>query len=341
MKQICFLPYLEINKEFNFGDVIFWPFWRLKSRRIQTENILKYLEWYFKKWKDNIFNKRINVTIASLKGKLLGPFSDEERERIQVAANILFLLSAPKNNQFFALSADNFILYTQNFVENEYKLVLCTGSYIQRQSLISSRMVNKVKFIKPDYIPRHNLENQLWFSDMKYYRAIKKAFSRDFNESWFVRLRRSLTPFLSSYSNIHSINYFDRIISLITAIEVLLDVDTSSSYKFVKAVKSVLGFSNRACRGSRSLVDTNRNIRRFSDALYKIRSKFVHGKEMTENDVDHPRFGEYYKTGVIFYYELIKCLLENNYCIRKRKIIGKKIYFDFSLFPYAERNENS
>lgn len=201
MRAIGFLPYLEIKKEFSFDDVIFWPFWRLKSRRVQNENILKYLEWYFKKWKDNIFNKRLNITVASLKGKLLGPCSDEERERIQAAANILFLLSALKNDQFFALSSDNFTLYTQNFVENEYRLALSTGSYIRKESLISSRMVKKVKFIKPDYIPHHRLDNQLWFSDMKYYRAIQKAFNRDFNESWFVRARRSLTPFLSSYSN--------------------------------------------------------------------------------------------------------------------------------------------
>lgn len=182
MKEVGFLPYLEINKEFHFDDVVFWLFWRLKSRRIREEKVLKYLEWYFKKWRDNIFNKRLNITVASLKGMLLGPFSNEEREQIQVACNILFLLSVPKNDEFHALSSDNFTLYTQNFIENEYRLALSTGSYIRKDSLISSRMVNKVKFIKPDYIPHHSVDNQLWLSNTKYYRAIQKAFSRDYNE---------------------------------------------------------------------------------------------------------------------------------------------------------------
>ena len=122
MKQISFLPYLEIKKEFSFDNVILWPFWRLKSRRIRQENILKHLEWYFKKWRDNIFNKRLNITITSLRGRLLEPISDDERERIQVACNILFLLSVRQIDQFTPLTSDNFTLYSQNFTEGEYRL---------------------------------------------------------------------------------------------------------------------------------------------------------------------------------------------------------------------------
>lgn len=120
----------------------------------------------------------------------------------------------------------------------------------------------------------------------------------------------------------------------------MLDIDTSGSSKFVEAIESVLGFSKRACRRNRSLANTNRNIRRFSDALYKIRSKYVHGEEMSDDDVRHPSFGEYYKAGVIFYYEIIRSLLEKNNCIRKRRIIEKKIHFDFSLFPYTGDNQD-
>ena len=340
MKQISFLPYLEIKNESSFDDVIFWPFWRLKSRRIKEKLVLKHLEWYFKKWRDNIHNRRLNITITSLKEKLLGPFSDDERERIQVACNILFLLSARHMDEFNLISSDNFTLYSQNFRAGEYRLALSSGSYIRKEALISSELTNKIKFIKPDYVPSHRIEKQLWFSDKKYYRAMQKAFNREYNQIWFIRFKRSLGSFISSYSNVYSLSYFDRIVSLVTAIEILLDIDTSSSSRFVRAIESVLGFSNRLCRRSPGLANTNRNIRRFSDALYRIRSKYVHGEEMTEDDVNHPRFGEYYKTGVIFYYELVKCLLENNYCLRKRRIIEKKIYFDFFLFQYAERNQN-
>lgn len=339
MKQISFLPYLEIKNEFYFDDVIFWPFWRLKSRRIRQRNVLKYLEWYFKKWRDNIFNKRLNITIASLRGKLLGPFSNYESERIQVASNILFLLSVRQINQFTPLTSDNFTLYSQNFREGEYRIALSTGSYVRQESIISPRMVNKIKFIKPDYILSDRTDIQPWLYDKKYNRAIQRAFNRQYNNDWFIRFKRSLVSFISSYSNVYSLSYFDRIVSLVTAIEILLDIENSNRTRFKRAVVSVLGFSNRLCRRNSGMTNTNRAIRKFSEAIYRIRSKYVHGEEMTENDVRHPEFGEYYKTGVIFYYELVKCLLDNNDCLRRR-IIEKKLHYDFFLFPYIFENQN-
>jgi len=153
MKQTSFLPYLKIDKEFSFDNVIFWPFWRLKARRIKEIIVLRHMEWYFKKWRDNIQGKRLNVTIASLKNKLLGPFSNDERERIQVVCYIIFLLSVRNFNELNPLSSDNFMLYFQNFREGEYGLALSTGSYIREDVMISSEIVNKGKFIKPDYVP--------------------------------------------------------------------------------------------------------------------------------------------------------------------------------------------
>ncbi len=340
MKTINFLPYLEAKKEFNFGDVVFWPFWQLKSRRIQDKNILKYLEWYFKKWKENIFNKRLNITIASLEGKLLGPFSKEEHERMRAACNILFHLSAPKNNLFCALSSDNFTLYSQNFRGGELRLALATGSYIRNESMLASEVSKKIKFIKPDYIPNHGAEHQLWLSDKKYYGAIRKAFMQEYDSDWFIRFTRSLTSFVSSYSNVYSIGYFDRILALVTAIEILLDIDTSSSSRFIQAVENTMGFSNRATRRSRRLADINRDIRRFSGALYNKRSTYVHGGVVTENDVNHPRYGEYYKTGVIFYYELVKSLLEKISYFSKRRIAHKALDYNFGLFPYANEEQD-
>jgi hypothetical protein len=297
------------------------------------------LEWYFKKWRDNIFYKRLNITIASLRGKLLGPFSNDEKERIQVACNILFLLSVRQISQFTPLTSDNFTLYSQNFREGEHGIALSSGSYVRQESIISSRMVNKIKFIKPDYICSNRTYTQPWLYDKKYYRAIQRAFNRQYNNDWFIRLKRSLISFISSYSNVYSLSYFDRIVSLVTAIEILLDIETSGRTRFKKAVESVLGFSNRLCRRNPGMANTNRAIRKFSEAFYKIRSKYVHGEELNDRDVRHPEFGEYYKTGVIFYYELVKCLLENNSCLRRR-IIEKKIYYDFSLFPFIDENQN-
>lgn len=339
MKQIIFLPYLEIRNEFSLDDVIFWPFWRLKSRRIRQRNVLKYLEWYFKKWRDNIFYKRLNITIASLRGKLLGPFSNDEKEKIRAACNILFLLSVRQISQFTPLTSDNFTQYFQSFREGEQGIALSSGSYVRQESIISSRMVNKIKFIKPDYILSGRTSTTPWLYDKKYYRAIQRAFDRQYNNDWFIRLKRSLISFIYSYSNVYSLSYFDRIVSLVTAIEILLDIENSNRTRFKRAVVSVLGFSNRVCRRNPGMTNTNRAIRRFSEALYRIRSKYVHGEEMTNNDVRHPEFGEYYKTGIIFYYELVKCLLENNSCLRRR-IIEKKIYYDFSLFPFIDENQN-
>lgn len=339
MKQISFLPYLEIKKEFSFDNVILWPFWRLKSRRIRQENILKHLEWYFKKWRDNIFNKRLNITITSLRGRLLEPISDDERERIQVACNILFLLSVRQIDQFTPITSDNFTLYSQNFTEGEYRLAFSSGSYIRQESIISPKMVNKIKFVKPDYVRSSRIDTEPWLYDKKYYKGIQKAFILQYNNDWFIRLKRSLISFISSYSNVYSLSYFDRIVSLVTAIEILLDLKTSNKNKFKKAIKSVLGFSDLLCRRYPSMIDINSAIEKFSGVLYKKRSKYVHGEEMTNNDVRHPEFGEYYKTGVIFYYELVKSLLEKNNCLRRR-IIEKKIYFDFFLFPFKDENQN-
>lgn len=104
MPTIQFLPFLEIDKEFRFADVVYWPFWRLKTRRIQEVNCLAFLEWYFKKWRNPISDKRLNITIASLENKLLGPFTIEEQERIRTASNILFLLAAPSISQYFVIT---------------------------------------------------------------------------------------------------------------------------------------------------------------------------------------------------------------------------------------------
>ncbi len=339
MRQIHFLPYLEIEKEFIFGDVVFWPFWRLKSRRIKDERVRIHLEWYFKKWRDNLSNKRLNITIVSIKERLIESLPDDERERIQVACNILFLLHAPQNDHFWPLSSDNFTMYTKNFEESEYRLVSMTGSYIRKEGLFSSKMTKKIKFVKPDYVPSTRSSNQFWFYDMKYYRAVRKAFNQKYNENWFLHFRRSLEVFISSYSNVHSLSYFNRIVSLVTAIEILLDLDTSGSSKFTKGIIMNLGFNNNLCRISQELTKINRNIRKFSQSLYDVRSKFVHGKEMSDNDINHPEFGEYYKKGVRLYYEMVKPLLEKNNCFKKRKIVEKYYHLHFNLFPLISEEE--
>lgn len=338
MPAIQFLPFLEIKKEFGFADVVYWPFWRLKSRRIREASDLTYLEWYFNKWKNPISLRRLNVTIASLAGKLLGPFTKEEQERIRTASNILFLLSVDSINEIYPLSSDNFILYDLNFIGEEHKLALSMGSYIREDLMLSSQVAKRINFYKPYFVPQHCSRDHSWISDRQYFRAIQRAYCREYNEDWFVRIRRSLNSFISSYSNVHSIDYFERIVLLVTAIEILLDVDTSGSNRFVSAMESTIGFGNRACQSSHTLANINRKIRTFSGALYSKRSKYVHGELLTEGDVHHRIFGEYFKTGVILYYELIKSLLEKNNYLR-RSLYQKAFEYNFKLFRHEHNGQ--
>lgn len=226
-------------------------------------------------------------------------------------------------------------LYTQKFIGGEFRLALSTGSYIREECLLSPQIAKRIKFIKPDYIPQHSQGNNRWFSDKRYYRAFQNAFKRAYNEDWFVRIRRSLNSFLSSYSNAYSVGYFDRIISLVTSIEIMLDTNASNSASFVQAIRSIIGFSNKDCRASRRMTITNRKIGAFLNSLYQIRSKYVHGEIMTDADVHHPRYGEYFRTGVIIYYELIRSLLEKNQFLKKRSLYRKLFEYEFNIVPDA------
>lgn len=339
MTTIYFLPYLNTRKEIILDDMQFWPFWRLKSRRIRDESHLQFLEWYFKKWRDNIQYRRLDITIASFRGRPLGPYPSEDVEKLRTACAFLFLLAARYNNQLANLSSDNFLLFSQNFANGERRLALSAGSYINTMQVLSPGVAKSIKFFFPDYVPHCRQVHQPWLSDKKYYRAIQKAFIQRNNADWFVRLKRSLSPFDSSYSNVHSLGYFDRLLLIVTAIEVLLGIRKSSRDSFVKEIEATIGFANRVCRRDRSLAIINRNIRRFSSALYKKRSDYVHGAVMTQDDARDPRFGEYYKTSVILYYELVKSILEKNNLYRKRSVLKKCFEFNYGLFSALNEDQ--
>src|SRR5262245_37163591 len=122
-KVVYFLPYLPIDKEIQVANILFWPFYRLKTKYVQEKSVRAHLEKIFGCYVDRDSEAVQSITIASTSGQLFFPFSDEERKKLALAVKALAFVSIVKNSyEYQYRNSENFQVYSQEFVPGEETL---------------------------------------------------------------------------------------------------------------------------------------------------------------------------------------------------------------------------
>ncbi len=315
--QIAFMPYIPSSK-FTFGNLCFWPFDEPETKSQFSPDVLSYLEWYFQKHV-NIMLQPLDVTLVAYKQTLLGPWTDDQIKEMYDTVACLSFLSLWNNSCFTPVSSDNFTLFLKSFSPEQRSFLVSRGSYIRTDCIYSGDIAEKVLFVMPETTPSYRLGKQPWLNSM--FEPLSKAFTAAYSEEWFNRIIRSIRILNSAYSNVEGIDYFDRVLLLVTALESLISENTQSRVKFGSAILKAIGINNDDSFSK----EINSKIRSFSEKLYEVRSRYSHGQILSSRDVVHPEYGELFRSGVYMYGLVIKSLLRQQGYIEFKDEFGRVI----------------
>lgn len=333
--QVAFMPYIECS-HFKFGNLGFQPFHCDETKKQLPKDVVEYLEWYFNKYIDMTLSP-LNIVLVSYGSQLISHYSDNEIAEMYDTMTLLSFLSIWNNNSFSPLSSDNFTLYIKNFSPTDKSLATSSGGFINTNTIYSSKVAEKIVFIKPEYIPSWKLAKNPWLNDSELFVGMSNAIINAKNESWFKRIIRSSKIFNTSYSNINNIGFYDRILLLVTSIEAIFDRDTGGDRKFSDAVVEAIGF--KTCDGQAE--EINKKIKSFSTKLYKIRSVYSHGNELPDTNIIHPIYGNMFKCGCFLYGLIVKSILTKQGFIQERPdFIRGLLDINMGLFRLMNNSQN-
>jgi hypothetical protein len=293
--EIAYVPFIE-GKGFQFGNASFWQFYEAETQKVFTPKELDYLEWYFGKYEDSAGNKLQSIIIVGIGEKVLGPWSASEREEIRDSVLLLCMLSTWKVDAFFPLVPDNFKLFFKSFNPKDKTLAYRVGGYLRKTCIISGDYAELIRFPMPENLASWNwvFEQSAWFNDRAFFEGMSKALTTARKEEWFLRMARATRVYSTSFQNIEELGYFDRILLIVTALEILLNPESQSGTEFAKALVKLIGTRNTAEYSN----EINERLFGFADAIYKIRSRYSHGKELGETEAVHPEYGEFYRVAL-------------------------------------------
>ena len=293
--EVAFLPYVE-GRRFQFGNAIFPQFYEPETQKLFAPEQLEYLKWYFGKYEDSAGNKLDSIVIVGIGQRVLGPWSASEREEIRDSVLLLCLLSTWKVDAFFPLVPDNFKLFFKSFDSKDKTLAFRVGGYLRKTSIISGDMAESIRFVKPDTLANWDwvFEQSPWFKDQAFFEGMSKALATGGKEEWFLRMVRASRVYSTSFQNIEELGYFDRILLIVTALEILLNPASQSGTEFARALVKLIGIRNTTEYSN----EINDRLLGFADAIYRIRSRYSHGNELTETEAVHAEYGQFYRVAL-------------------------------------------
>lgn len=313
--QVAYMPFIK-SEYFEFGDLQFWPFKDNETKNQLDREVLEYLEWYLSKYV-NLMQEPLDITLVSYKSKIIGPWTDEEIQKMYDTIAILSMLSTYNNSEFSAVSTDNFTLYIKNFTLDSKALAISAGNYINTHAYYSSSVADRIIFVKPESIPSWGLTKDPWLQDKELFNSISKALVSAYEEEWFTRIIRSVKIYNMAYYN-SGIGMFERILLLVSAFEALFSEDTSSQEKFARTFVNTIG-----CLIEDPYYDgINKTLKGFAMKLYEIRSKYSHGQHLPYSIFKHDIYGDMFKSGVYSYGLSVKSMLRQQGFVEEEKFIG-------------------
>lgn len=168
--------------------------------------------------------------------------------------------------------------------------------------MYNSIIADQIVFVKPEYVPDMGTKNPLGH-DQELFKSISLAAMEAKEQTWFIRMLRSIKSFNRSYSNEPNIHVLERLLLLVTSFEILFEGKTTSGSKLGKVMASLIAPSPSEFPDDSKLVESLVN------RLYKMRSRYTHGNPIDKIQIIDPEFGDMFRVGCYVYGLAIKNLL--------------------------------
>lgn len=290
-KIVYFLPYFPIEKEIRIGNILFWPFYRMRETYIEEENIRVPLEKIFGCYVNRDGEATRSITIASIGGQHFSPFSENELENLDSAVKVLAFASIIKNPyEFQYRNSENFQVYSQELVPGEETLTIFhrfrRSVYGGHVHSLGPYKFEQVKFIQPDSV----LVSGTKELDQRMLGALEKILDSRRSNLDAERILRALEWFYFAHFDLRDIPDTVIVVMMATAFESLLNIsDTGKTRDFIEKMEIFLvnkarGFLDGSAKKGISRRDWKRKARNYTKAgwwahdFYGARSDIVHGR---------------------------------------------------------------
>lgn len=300
--QVAYMPYIP-KGNIEFGKLKLFPYSEVTGLEKEHSD---YLDWYFHKYV-NIMMNPLNITIMEYNSKIIGPWDVDEIHDMYESVACLSFLSLWRNNNISPLTNENFTLFVKNYSPYERSLAVSSGGFVNIHSLYSNEASEKMLFIQPSNIPSPYLSYDPWKTDEDLFMALSFALNEHQEKQWFRKIIRSIRIFNTSYRNDESLDYFDRILLLVVAIQSLCVEGEHSGKVFAREIYNKIGI-----RSEYENHEDNQIIFQFALKLYSIRSQYSHGRKLDYSILKDPQFGNLFKSGAFMYGILVKAILREN-----------------------------
>jgi len=320
--QLCYLPYISINEEIRYGNILFWSFKKNKDKylddNIVKEHLSKLFERHFKKFEEEPLE---NITIVSYKSpNNFKPLNSKQLDCIYDAVTVLGFTTIIRNKKFLAFSSDNFNLKIQNFVPGNYGIAISYGSFIRETD--GGYDLDRIKF----YTPFHIILNSFIDYDEQLFSSIKKLRVIKNEKELYRKIIISLNWVSYAYTNVENFNPFSRIIMMSTAFEVLLD-GFKDRWEFIEKIsyytneKEDSNKKNRAIRNiyykREGLIPKEYSFKEWwAYEFYCLRNNIVHGEEIKYSDLVNKKNENYFSLSLMFFTESLKRILNSKGCYK-------------------------
>lgn len=310
--QISFLPWAEIKKEIKIGSVCFTP-WNIFSKtKINDDNIRRYLERFFGRFRDHHGNTVNTITIVHGVDDVFSELNQEKDYLLRSYVDILILstigplvrtILSTGNPSIGSPCSEHFQMNTLNFIPGEDSIKIPAGNMLHIEPIQEMTFSMPFEANGPCYVDENIIED---FNNF-----LQRKKSKEYKE----RIFRSLEWFKHSNSGGSNISPWAKIVMMATAFEILFDIRRwRKKEDFARKIDKIVATS----RFKRSKRTEGKKKYYFSRAgcwawdFYNLRNNIVHGDIVDINDTIYKGQITHLRIADLIFYACIRKIIGRN-----------------------------
>ena len=297
MHQFLFFPYFPVDDiDLRVNRVHLFNFWRHKDTYIPDSLVKDKIEKFCSLYVDNNLEVIRSLTIAVIDNNYsFTHLTDEQLNDLRRFASALLFASIINNQTNSVCVSEQFALVHQNFNLTEDAIVFTTGSFYRVQNWQSFEMT---RLVRPAYVPSNTLFYRFDDKLLEGFANVIDDHSPD-NDYLF----RTLEWVGYTFINSEGYSGASRHVMLATAFEIFFDLpDFGKADEFAGKLESLLevdkmeiydkkfkliqtGLTPVTKKNAVGKDKTNTMYGWWARDFYHLRSKIVHGDEITNADI--------------------------------------------------------
>lgn len=284
-KVLVIMPYLSLRGRFNILGFTFLSAKNDLPSYITNSGLLSHIRSILSMYKSPSAHAVQNPTIVTYSGTAFRKLQSKTISELYDIRSALIFSSFLKNNSWSFSTTDNFEIVFQRFNVGDDGIAL-QGGFLHGILSGGLRISNTV-FTTPPHIHVSTFENGF---EGRVLAALIKCIDQQESVPGCSTIIRSLKSYASAYRNSHEIDQASRILSMITAFELLFGVSSRAQFR-----SNILNYSEELSptrysyqeedtRTGNSRPITLTGIQIWAEEFYKLRHKIIHGDIVTYED---------------------------------------------------------